>query len=211
MAWTVTGNIKGPQGATGATGDTGATGAAGEGIEIAGQVATYGDLPAGLGTGDVGTGYLVEADGDLYIWSGTAFPADGSGVEFQGPQGIQGIQGIDGPQGIQGTTGAKGDTGNTGSTGADGDAATITVDSTTTGAAGTSAAVTNVGTTAAAAFKFDIPRGAAGADGTNGNDGADGSDGTVWFDGTGAPGTISGSKAGDYYMDNTSGDVYKLS
>lgn len=126
MAWTVSGNIRGPQGPQGPQGPKGDDGA---GIEIAGSVATYGDLPSGLGPGDAGSGYLVEADGKLYIWSGTAFPSSGAGVEFRGPegpkgdQGDQGIQGIQGPkgdqgdQGPQGSQGPKGDTGNAGEAG----------------------------------------------------------------------------------------------
>lgn len=55
--------------------------------------------------------------------------------------------------------------------GAKGDAATITVGTTTTGAAGTNASVTNSGSSSAAVFNFTIPRGADGADGTDGDDG----------------------------------------
>lgn len=53
----------------------------------------------------------------------------------------------------------KGDTGN---------AATITVGSTTTGAAGSNASVTNSGTSGAAVFNFTIPRGNTGATGATG-------------------------------------------
>ena len=52
-----------------------------------------------------------------------------------------------------------------------GDAATVTVGTTTTLSPGSSATVANVGTTSAAVFNFSIPRG---ADGTNGTDGTDG-------------------------------------
>ena len=123
MAWAVSGNIRGPQGPEGPPGPTGADGA---GIEIAGSVATYAALPTGLGAADAGDGYLVDADGKLYIWSGAAFPAAGAGVEFRGPQGpqgddgdqgIQGIQGAKGDQGIQGIQGPKGDTGVAGTAG----------------------------------------------------------------------------------------------
>ena len=68
----------------------------------------------------------------------------------------------------------RGDTGATGSTGpagADGQAATITVGSTTTGNAGTNASVTNSGTSSAAVLDFVIPRGATGSQGPAGNDG----------------------------------------
>ena len=42
MAWAVAGNIRGPQGPQG---DPGPKGDDGAGIQIAGSVATYGDLP----------------------------------------------------------------------------------------------------------------------------------------------------------------------
>jgi hypothetical protein len=114
---------QGPTGATGPAGATGATGAAGQGIAIAGSAATYAALPSGLGSGDAGKGYLVNADGKLYIWDGTAFPPNGSGVAFQGPKGDTGATGATGsagPQGTAGATGATGATGPTGSTGAAG-------------------------------------------------------------------------------------------
>lgn len=112
MAWTQQANLRGPQGLKGDTGDQGPQGiqgiqgppgADGAGIEIAGSVATYNELPTGLTTADSGDGYLVEADGLLYIWSGTAFPADGSGVAFRGPAGPAGADGATGAQGPRGS------------------------------------------------------------------------------------------------------------
>ncbi|CAM5591997.1 hypothetical protein [Rhodanobacter lindaniclasticus] len=211
MAWTVSGNIKGPAGddgvsptitvnstTTGAAGSSAAVtnsgtstavaldfvvprgdkGDPGAGIEIAGSVATYGDLPTGLGTGDAGKAYFVAADGDLYIWDGAAFPADGSGTTFQGPAGT---------------------------------AATIAVGTVTTGAAGSSASVTNAGTSSAASFNFTIPRGDKGDTGDTGTAGTAGTNGSKWFNGSGAPGSVGGSVPGDYYLDVASGDVYVLS
>lgn len=35
--------------------------------------------------------------------------------------------------------------------------------------------------------------------------------GVTWFTGTGAPGTIAGSVAGDLYLDLSTGDIYVLS
>ena len=35
-------------------------------------------------------------------------------------------------------------------------------------------------------------------------------DGTAWWTGEGPPGTVIGSKAGDYYIDTLTGIVYKL-
>lgn len=208
MAWSVQGNLKGPPGADGA------------GIEISGSVPTYADLPTSLGPGDAGNGYLVEADGKLYIWSGTAFPADGSGVEFRGPQGIQGNPGTAGAAATVAvgttTTGAPGSgaavtnsgtasaavleftvpRGAAGADGADGAAATVAVGTTTTTAAGSSATVTNAGTSSAAVLNFGIPRGV---------------NGTQWFFGNGAPGTIPGAVIGDAYLDFDDGTVYRLS
>lgn len=186
MAWEVEGNLRGPQGLQGIQGIQGPKGDDGTGIAIAGSVATYDDLPDDLTAGDAGDGYLVEEDGLLYIWSGTAFPSDGNGVAFQGPQGpegpegpegpqgIQGIQGEQGIQGVQGNQGVQGEKGDPGDPGEDGE---------------------------------DGAPGAAGADGA---DGADGLRGTQWFTGTGAPTTVVGSEVGDLYLDVTDGTVYVL-
>lgn len=59
----------------------------GTSITIAGTVATYANLPADLDVGDKGSLYIVAADGLGYVWSGTAWPADGAGVAIQGPEG----------------------------------------------------------------------------------------------------------------------------
>lgn len=138
MAWSQTGNLRGPQGVQGAPGPQGPQGPQGDrgpageqgpqgvqgpqgipgergedgkGIAIAGQAATYSELPSGLGAGDAGKGFLVESDGKLYIWSGSAFPPDGSGADFRGPagpQGVQGVQGVQGPVGAEGPQGPQG-------------------------------------------------------------------------------------------------------
>ncbi|WP_305067667.1 hypothetical protein [Lysobacter sp. GX 14042] len=115
---------EGPQGPEGPEGPQGPEGPAGEdgaGIEIAGSVPTYADLPTGLGSGDAGAGYLVQADGKLYIWDGSAFPPDGGGVAFRGPEGPQGPQGSQGPQGPKGDTGERGPQGPAGPKGDKGD------------------------------------------------------------------------------------------
>ena len=183
MAWAVQGNIRGPQGIQGIQGPQGPTGADGTGIAIAGTVATYGDLPSGLGAGDAGNGYLVTADGLLYIWDGAQFPADGAGVQFKGP---------------------KGDTGATGS------AATFAFGTTSTGAAGSSATVSEdaASTPQARIYNITVPRGATGA---TGDPGTNGTNGARWFTGSGAPGVVAGASAGDFYLDVDDGTLYELS
>lgn len=105
--------IQGEQGVQGPKGDHGDQGTPGVSLDIEGHVATYADLAAL--TPSYGQAWIVDADGLLYFYD-TAFPADGEGVPFRGPQGIQGeqgVQGVKGDQGIQGEQGPKGDPGTT--------------------------------------------------------------------------------------------------
>ena len=127
----------------GATGATGATGPAGEAATITVGTTT---------TGAPGTDAVVTN-------SGTATNAI---LNFVIPRGETGATGPQGPTGATGATGPQGPTGATGATGpagADGEAATITVGTTTTGEPGTEASVTNVGTANAAILNFVIPAG----------------------------------------------------
>jgi hypothetical protein len=55
------------------------------------------------------------------------------------------------------------------------------------------------------------PQGNPGTPGTAGSAGAAGARGSLWYTGTGAPGTIAGSLPGDQYLDTASGNVYTLS
>jgi hypothetical protein len=114
---------KGDQGGQGVKGDTGTQGPAGgqgeQGVpgvslDIEDTVPTYADLAAL--TPNNGDAYVVAADGLLYFFDGTSFPADGDGVPFVGPQGPaggQGVQGDEGPQGVKGDTGEQGPPGTT--------------------------------------------------------------------------------------------------
>lgn len=202
MAWEVQGSIRGPQGLQGEQGIQGIQGIQGPagqdgaGIEIAGSVATYANLPTGLGAEDAGDGYLVEADGRLYIWSGTAFPADGSGVEFRGPQGPAGEDGAAGADGADGEQGPKGDPGDS----------------------AYAVAVANgfIGTEVewlASLVGEEGPAGADGADGAQGEDGPEGpagARGSRWYTGEGIPGEIVGSLPNDQYLDVLTGNVYTL-
>ncbi len=186
--WTMLTSLKGPQGDQGPTGAEGVqgvpgpTGEDGAGVAIAGSVTTYAQLPTGLGAGDVGDGYLVEADGLLYVWNptpegGFAFPAEGSGVEFRGPMGPQGPQGEVGPRGPEGLQGPQGDQGATGPTGPQGDPG---------------------------------PQGLPGVQGPQGEIGAAGPRGATWYYGGTTPTVIEGAKHGDLYLETTTGTVYAL-
>jgi hypothetical protein len=105
----------GPTGNTGATGPTGPTGSQGTSINVIGTVADTGSLPP---TGATNDAYIVTADGDLYIWNGSAWTSVGQIVGPQGPTG---------PTGETGATGLTGANGATGATGADADALGITI------------------------------------------------------------------------------------
>lgn len=95
----------------GAGGLQGLPGPAGAGLQIDGSVNTYAELPQRLSESDAGTAYFVQADGLLYIWSGTRWPAEGEGATFQGPRGIQGPPGRDGEKGEPGEPGQDGERG----------------------------------------------------------------------------------------------------
>lgn len=82
--------IQGEQGKQGIQGEQGPQGEAGVSVDIKGPVATYADLPDDPKPGDA---YTVAADGKLYFFDGTSWPADGAGVPFRGPQGPQGDAG----------------------------------------------------------------------------------------------------------------------
>jgi hypothetical protein len=64
---------------------------------------------------DVNDAYIVDADGNLYVWSGTDWTDVGQIVGPQGEVGPTGPTGATGEQGIQGVTGPTGATGATGS------------------------------------------------------------------------------------------------
>lgn len=115
--------VQGEKGDTGATGPQGPQGPAGAGLVITGSVDTYAELPSGLGLSDAGKAYFVQADGKLYVWSGTAWPAEGEGAQFEGPQGPTG------PTGATGATGPAGADGYspTATVAKSGDTATITI------------------------------------------------------------------------------------
>jgi len=124
----------------------GPTGPQGTSITIKGSVATVGNLPA---TGNaVNDAYVVQADGDLYVWNGTAWNNVGQIVGPQGPTGPQGLVGPTGPTGIQGATGPTGPTGAAstvaGPTGATGSGSVVPGPTGPTGATGATGADSTV-------------------------------------------------------------------
>lgn len=72
------------------SGFPGANGKDGQGFALSGSVATYADLPTTLTADDKGQAWLVNADHLVYTWSGTAWPAEGTGADIQGPPGADG-------------------------------------------------------------------------------------------------------------------------
>lgn len=55
------------------------------------------------------------------------------------------------------------------------------------------------------------PQGPAGPQGETGDEGPAGQRGSLWFTGSGLPGTIPGATGGDKYLDLDTGNVYTLS
>lgn len=86
----------GPTGSQGPTGPIGLTGPQGTSINIVGTVATVGNLPA---SGNQNDAYIVNADGDLYIWDVITETWDNVGQ----------IVGPEGPVGPTGPVGATGE------------------------------------------------------------------------------------------------------
>jgi hypothetical protein len=109
----------GPTGSTGPTGVTGPTGQPGSGVLYKGVLATTGSLPTGGNT--TGDAYIVNDDGHLWVWDGSAW-TDGGPVAAM----VTGPTGATGAAGAAGSTGATGPTGPTGDTGPTGAASTVT-------------------------------------------------------------------------------------
>ena len=92
-------------------GPKGDTGKDGTSVTIKGSVASVGQLPVSGNT--IGDGWIVTANGHLYVWSGTAFADAG---EIRGPKGDTGpVSTVPGPKGDTGPVstvpGPKGDPG----------------------------------------------------------------------------------------------------
>jgi hypothetical protein len=114
----------------GEVGPVGPVGPQGTSINFRGSVNLFANLPStGLSANDA---YIVDSEGDLYVWSGTTWTNAGQIVGPQGPQGITGPRGdvgpigptgapstVTGPQGPQGPQGIQGIQGITGPTGSE--------------------------------------------------------------------------------------------
>lgn len=147
----------------------------------------------------------------------------------QGPQGVPGPQGTPGVPGTPGTPGAPGATGATGPQGPPGTAGAAGA----TGPAGAAGSRWYYGTgspagglgvindnyvntvvgdtylkTAASTWTYQFTM--SGPIGPTGPTGPTGPRGSAWFTGHGAPGTVSGSQPGDYYLNVDNGDVWAL-
>lgn len=104
---------------------------------------------------------FVISDSTYYQWVNNAWTYDYLNLSKRGAKGDPG------PQGIPGIPGQS-ITGPAGSAGANGQAATITIGTTTTLPAGSNATVTNTGTSSNAVLNFGIPQGAQGTPGSGG-------------------------------------------
>ena len=145
----------GPTGATGAnstvtgpTGPTGATGPQGVAVDLKGSVALIANLPPTGNT--VNDAYIVDQDGDLYVWNGTSWYSAGQIVGPQGPTGPTGATGANST--VTGPTGSTGPTGPTGATGAN---STVTGPTGPSGVISVTGPVTNTGTSTAAVIGID--------------------------------------------------------
>jgi hypothetical protein len=100
------------------TGPTGPTGAQGVAVNLKGSKDLISQLPA---TGnDPNDAWIVQEDGDLYVWDGSIWYSAGQIVGPVGPTGASGADGADGADGLNGATGPTGATGETGPTGPSG-------------------------------------------------------------------------------------------
>lgn len=177
----------------------GPTGPQGASINILGTVLTVEDLPP---SSDLNDAYIVQADGDLYVWTGSAWSNVGPIVGPTGPTGPTGadstVAGPTGPTGAIGPTGSTGAdstvAGPTGPTGPQGDAGGAGTAGPTgpTGPTGSAGAAGSVGPTGPQGADSTVagptgPTGPAGTSGTSGVDGPTGPTGPAGTSGVDGP------------------------
>jgi hypothetical protein len=167
---------RGAQGEPGATGATGPQGTPGPGIVIKGSVPLVSNLPnSGNSIGDA---YIVEQNGQLYIWDGNSWDVVG---QITGATGATGLSGPTGFTGLTGSTGATGSQGPTGSTGIAGGIGA-------TGATGSTGLTGSQGATGLTGATGVGSTGATGSTGLTGSQGATGLTGATGSGATGATG-----------------------
>lgn len=76
----------------GVPGLQGPPGEPGRNFQLAGSVADYAALPV-LALEDAGQAWMTNNDGRVYVWSGSAWPAEGAAPVLQGPAGKDGAPG----------------------------------------------------------------------------------------------------------------------
>jgi hypothetical protein len=180
MAWTTIGNVRGPQGPIGNPGPTGPAGA--DGAE--GPQGPVGDTGPQGPTGATGPTGPAGADGESVTITGSVANAAALPTDLTADNAGQGyITEDDGHLHVWSGT-AFNDVG------------------TVRGPAGPTGPEGPTGPTG--------DTGAQGPQGIQGPTGSTGTRGTQWFTGAGAPGTITGTLAGDFYLDTATGDVYEL-
>lgn len=187
------------------------------GIALSGWTDTYAHLPTGLGAADAGKTYMVQADQRMYVWSGTAWPASGQGFAASGPAGPTGAVGPSGPANSLSVGTVQ--TGSPISITITGTAPSQTINFTLpeghwwtgTGAPGTISGALNGDLyldTSGNGNIYQLQSGTWVSQGTL--LGPTGARGTDWFEGSGAPGTVSGAAANDLYLDTSgTGNFYK--
>jgi hypothetical protein len=180
---------QGPAGPTGSVGGVGPVGSKGDkgdqgvSIQLKGTSATFQLLPQ---NGNVqGDAYVVQFDGDLYVWSGTGWVNAGQIIGFAGSKGDTGPVGSTGGTGYQGCKGDVGPTGPAGSKGDKGDTGETTY-------RGYNGCKGDVGATGPVGSKGD--KGDTGPVGSTGATGNDGPQGIKGYDGCkGATGPTGGT------------------
>ena len=209
---------QGPAGPTGSVGGAGPVGSKGDkgdqgiSIQLKGTSATFQLLPQ---NGNVqGDAYVVQFDGDLYVWSGTGWVNAGQIIGFAGSKGDTGPVGSKGDSGYQGCKGDVGPTGPAGSKGDKGDTGETTYrgydgckgDVGATGPVGSKGDKGDAGPVGSSGATGELgPQGSRGYQGCRGETGITGPAGNTGPAGTITVGTLAAGAAGSTPVITNSG------